>query len=368
SIGLSLSFFIIMLFVHNQAIAKTGVAHKNSSALQTPVPKTSLPKSKEWTISDTKVGLPFSAVKNKIPSDAAIEVKQVNGVKYYVITSDLQKQQWTFSKEGILRDILVDAIGGGLDGGLKVSDKEYLVTDMMGVPTKSTNDSQGKLYIFEFPGNEIQVRVNEGSVDRIFMNIRDDYPVPSLKADEAQMLLEYYNKKVADKLDNLPLDTKQKNTKDVQQNSPGDKTKTVQPSDSIPSAPTKASSKTMYDRDKLVATAKMVNSYFIEYQNISLSNTRTDKESALKALGEKADLWNLSITVEENIRVQPEDEVLWRWLVQFTDQVGSAITFNFAFLRATDPAAKAWSGSHAQTALFNAVALVEQYKAKFGDL
>ena len=122
--------------------------------------------------------------------------------------------------------------------------------------------------------NEIQVRVNEGSIDRINMNIPDGYPVPSLKADETQKILLYYNTKVADKLSNSPLDTKPKDTKDaVQKNSPGDKTKTVQPLNPTTNAPSKASSKTSYDKDKLVATAKIVNSYFIEYQNISLSNT-----------------------------------------------------------------------------------------------
>lgn len=369
SIGLSLSFFIVMLIVHNQANVQTGVIQKSSSTLKAPVPQTFLPKSKEWKISDTKVGLPFSDVENKLPSDATIEVKLVKGVEAYVITSDQQKKQWTFSKEGMLRNISVSTAGSGLDGGLKVGDKEYLVTDIMGVPTIKPNDSQGRFYVYEFPGNEIQVHVNEGSIDRINMNVLDDYPVPSLKADEAQKILLYYNTKVADKLSNSPLDTKPENTKDaVQKNSPSDKTKTVQPSNPTTNAPPKTSNKTLYDKDKLVATAKIVNAYFIEYQNIRLSNTPTDKKSALKALQEKADLWNLSITLEENIVVQSEDKLLWRWLVQFTDQVGSAIDYHLGYLTGTDPAFKALSLSEGQKALVNAVSLVAQYQEKFGDL
>ncbi|OLN28959.1 hypothetical protein [Desulfosporosinus metallidurans] len=368
-IGLSLSFFIVMLIVHNQANIQTDVLQKNASTLKAPVSQTSLPKSNEWKISDMKVGLPFSDVENKLPSDATIEVKLVKGVEAYVITSDQQKKQWTFSKEGMLRGISVSTAGSGLDGGLTVGDKEYHITDIMGAPTISPNNSQDKLYVYKFPDNEIQVRVNEGSVDRINLNIPDGYPVPSLKADEAQKILLYYNTKVADKFSNSPLNTKPKDTKDaVQKNSPSDKTKTVQPLNPTTKAPTKASSKTSYDRDKLVATAKIVNSYFIEYQNISLSNTPADKKSTLKALQEKADLWNLSITLEENIVVQSEDKLLWRWLVQFTDQVGSAIDYHLGYLTGTDPTFKALSLSEGQKALVNAVSLAAQYQEKFGDL
>jgi len=163
SIGLSLSFFIVMLIVHNQANIHTGVLQNNASTLNAPVSQTSLPKSNEWKISDTTVGLPFSDVENKLPSDATIEVKLVKGVEAYVITSDQQKKQWTFSKEGMLRDISVSTAGIGLDGGLKVGDKEYHIMDIMGAPTIRPNDSQDKLYVYRFPGNEIQVRVNEGS-------------------------------------------------------------------------------------------------------------------------------------------------------------------------------------------------------------
>lgn len=365
SIGLSLSFFIVMLIVDNQANVQTDALQKKAITLKAPVSQTALPKSNEWKISDMKVGLPFSDVENKLPSDATIKAKLFKGLEAYVITSDQQKKQWTFSKEGMLRDILVSTAGSGLDGGLKVGDKEYLVTGIMGAPTISPNDSQDKLYVYEFPGSEIQVHVNEGFIDRINMNIPDGYPVPSLNVDEAKKLLLYYNTKVANKLSNSPLDTKPKDTKDaVQKNSPSDKTKTVQPLNPT----TKASSKTSYDKDKLVATAKIVNSYFIEYQNISLSNTPADKKSALKALQEKADLWNLSITLEENIVVQSEDKFLWRWLVQFTDQVGSAIDYHLGYLTGTDPAFKALSLSEGQKALVNAVSLVAQYQEKFGDL
>jgi len=147
---------------------------------------------KYLTISSERVGLLFSQIVEKLPSNATIDRKVIEEEAYYSIRFD--QQLLSLNNDGLLIYISVDKTGTGVDNGLKVGDPEIIIKDKMGSPTKKTKDDEGNLYVYDYSIYEVHFHTKNGNIDNIQMS---DKPAqePVAKTDEGQKILDYYTSK-----------------------------------------------------------------------------------------------------------------------------------------------------------------------------
>ena len=149
---------------------------------------------KYLTISNDRVGLPFSKIIDKLPTNATVDRKVIEEEAYYSIRFD--QKLMSFNSDGLLMYISVDMLGTGVDNAVKVGDQENSIKGKMGSATKKTKDSEGYLYVYDYSTYEVQVHTKNDIVNNIQMLDKPNQePVTNNLTGEGRKLLDYYDSK-----------------------------------------------------------------------------------------------------------------------------------------------------------------------------